>query len=170
MGLGQSLRAVVDRFGAAPQDYDEFDEYDEYEDGVGLAAPERVSRASFENDDVYPGESGRHARKARQDETGALSVVSSPRSEFAVLAPQDFTDAQQIADRLRTGTPVIIDLEHGGRELSKRLIDFCSGLCYALEAELQYVGEHVVLLRPHDLELSSEALNGLSERQFFNQV
>jgi len=96
--------------------------------------------------------------------------VRPPRIEFSLVTPQDFDAAQQIADHLRADSPVIVDLQSCGRDLSKRLTDFCSGLTYALEGSLQCIGENVVLLAPHNVELSSEAPGGLHERRFFNQV
>ena len=54
------------------------------------------------------------------------------------------------------------------RELAKRLVDFCSGLVYACEGDLQYVGEKVMLLAPPEVELSS-GVGGLQGRRFFNQ-
>src|SRR5450759_1042306 len=101
---------------------------------------------------------------------GARDDYDAYADDDAFAGPVEFEDAQQIADRLRAGTPFIVDLQSCGRDLSKRLTDFCSGLTYALEGSLQYIGEKVVLLAPHNVELSSEAPGGLQERRFFNQV
>jgi cell division inhibitor SepF len=99
-----------------------------------------------------------------------FALGRAPHFEVLLVAPHDVDDAQQIADRLRAGGPVIVDLQSSGQELSRRLTDFCSGLSYALEARLQLIGEQVVLLAPQNLELSSEAPSALQERRFFNQV
>ena len=97
-----------------------------------------------------------------------LSLVRPPDLEFFLITPRDFDDAQRIADRLRAGDPVVVDLRCCGRELAKRLVDFCSGLVYACEGDLQYVGEKVMLLAPPEVELSS-VVGGLQGRRFFNQ-
>lgn len=173
MGLAQSLRAVVGQFGGAR------DDYDDYADDDGFAAPAEYERdeaqrrergGSADYDEIYRDESLRHSPQARERAARPLAIVRPPRIEFSLVTPQDFDDAQQIADRLRAGTPVIVDLQSCGRDLSKRLTDFCSGLTYALEGSLQYIGDKVVLLAPHNVELSSEAPGGLHERRFFNQV
>ena len=65
---------------------------------------------------------------------------------------------------------MIVDLESCGPDLSKRLTDFCSGLTYALEGNVEYIGEKVMLLTPHAAEISSDTLGGPRERRFFNQV
>ena len=163
MGLAQSLRAVVDQFGGAHDDYDEYDD--------AFAGPVELERGgSADYDEIYRDESLRHSPPARERAARPLGLVRPPRIEFSLVTPQDFDDAQQIADRLRADSPVIVDLQSCGRDLSKRLTDFCSGLTYALDGSLQYVGEKVVLLVPHNVELSSEAPGGVHERRFFNQV
>ena len=174
MGLAQSLRAIVGQFGGA------HDDYDDYADDDALAGQEEFERGdegqrrgrggSADYDEIYRDESLRHSPPARERAARPLAIVRPPRIEFSLVTPQDFDAAQHIADRLRADSPVIVDLQSCGRDLSKRLTDFCSGLTYALEGSLQYIGETVVLLVPHNVELSSEAPGGLHERRFFNQV
>lgn len=174
MSLAQSLRAVVGQFGGARDDYDDYADDDAFAGPVefesGDEAPRSERGGSADYDEIYRDESLRHSPQARGRAARPLAIVRPPRIEFSLVTPQDFDDAQQIADRLRAGTPVIVDLQSCGRDLSKRLTDFCSGLTYALEGSLQYIGEKVVLLAPHNVELSSEAPGGLHERRFFNQV
>jgi len=174
MGLAQSLRAVVGQFGGAHDDYDDYYDDDAFAGPVeferGDEVPRRERGGSADYDAIYRDESRLRPQQARQGAAKPLALVRPPRIEFSLVTPQDFDDAQQIADRLRADTPVIVDLQSCGRDLSKRLTDFCSGLTYALEGSLQFIGEKVVLLVPHNVELSSEASGGLQERRFFNQV
>ena len=145
MGLAQSFRAAADRFGGAHDDYD-YDDRD-FADQAKYAAPTQWG------EDASP-----------------LALLRPRRVAFALVAPHDFDEAQQIADHLRAGAPVIVDLQGCDRELSKRLTDFCSGLVYALQGSLQDIGRDVVLLAPDGFELSSSAPGALQERRFFNQV
>ena len=67
-----------------------------------------------------------------------------------LIAPRSFNDAQQIADRFKNAIPVIINLQTAEPELSKRLIDFGSGLTYALDGGMQRIAEKVFLLTPQE--------------------
>jgi cell division inhibitor SepF len=175
MGLAQALRAVVDQFGGARDDYDDYDDYDDdaltgpsgYERDE---APRRARGGSADYDDIYRGEPLRRSPSARERDVRPLSLVRPPRLGFSLVSPQDFDAAQQIADHLRADGLVIVDLESCGQDLAKRLTDFCSGLTYALEGSLQHISEQVLLLAPHNVELSSESSGGLRERRFFNRV
>ena len=88
-----------------------------------------------------------------------------------LVLPRSFNDAQQIADRFKEGVPVILNLQGSDQELSKRLIDFASGLTYALDGGMQRVADKVFLLTPRNVEVSAEERARLLERGgFFNQA
>ena len=81
------------------------------------------------------------------------------------------TTPKQIADRFKAQIPVIINLQSADTELSKRLIDFASGLTYALDGSMQRVADKVFLLTPRDVELSAEERARAMERGgFYNQA
>jgi FtsZ-interacting cell division protein YlmF len=73
-----------------------------------------------------------------------------------LVVPRSFNDAQQIADKFKDAVPVILNLQSSDAELSKRLIDFASGLTYALEGGMQRVGDKVFLLTPRNVEVRAE--------------
>ena len=64
------------------------------------------------------------------------------------MKPRRFDQAQEIADRFKEGLPVIMNLEGTEREVSRRLIDFASGLCYGLNGSMEKVASGVYLLKP----------------------
>jgi cell division inhibitor SepF len=102
-----------------------------------------------------------------------LRGVESPQSSVRVhlVLPRSFNDAQQIADKFKDGVPVILNLQGADGELSKRLIDFASGLTYALNGGMQRVADKVFLLTPRNVEVSAEERARLLERGgFFNQA
>ena len=88
-----------------------------------------------------------------------------------LVLPRSFNDAQQIADRFKEGVPVILNLQGSDQELAKRLIDFGSGLTYALDGGMQRVADKVFLLTPRNVEVSAEERARMLERGgFFNQA
>ena len=88
-----------------------------------------------------------------------------------LVLPRSFNDAQQIADKFKQSIPVILNLQNADTELSKRLIDFASGLTYALNGGMQRVADKVFLLTPRNVEVSAEQRAQLLERGgFFNQA
>jgi cell division inhibitor SepF len=69
-------------------------------------------------------------------------------SDPYTVRPRRFDSAQEIADKFKEGLPVIMNLEGSDREVSRRLIDFASGLCYGLNGSMEKVATGVYLLKP----------------------
>ncbi|HEY7932568.1 MAG TPA: cell division protein SepF [Solirubrobacteraceae bacterium] len=86
-----------------------------------------------------------------------------------LVIPKSFNDAQQIADKFKDSTPVILNLQGTESDLSKRLIDFASGLTYALDGGMQRIADKVFMLTPRNVEISAEERARLIEKGFFNQ-
>ena len=86
-----------------------------------------------------------------------------------LVIPKSFNDAQQVADKFKDGIPVVLNLQGTDTELSKRLIDFGSGLTYALDGGMQRIADKVFMLTPRDVEISAEERAQLIEKGFFNQ-
>jgi cell division inhibitor SepF len=97
-------------------------------------------------------------------------VQAVPSVQVHLIVPRSFNDAQQIADKFKDSMPVILNLQGADQELSKRLIDFTSGLTYALDGGMQRVADKVFLLTPRNVEVSAEERARLIERGFFNQA
>ena len=86
-----------------------------------------------------------------------------------LVVPKSFNDAQQVADRFKDSIPVILNLQGAETDLSKRLIDFASGLTYALDGGMQRIADKVFMLTPRNVEISAEERARLIEKGFFNQ-
>jgi cell division inhibitor SepF len=82
------------------------------------------------------------------------------------VAPARFGDAKEIADHLKENGPVIVNLQMAERDLQRRMIDFCSGVTYALSGEMEKVADQVFLLTPTDVKVSDEERQRLADRGF----
>lgn len=86
-----------------------------------------------------------------------------------LVIPKSFNDAQQVADKFKDNLPVILNLQGIDNDLAKRLIDFASGLTYALDGGMQRIAEKTFMLTPRNVEISAEERARLIEKGFFNQ-
>jgi cell division inhibitor SepF len=122
-------------------------------------------RSRDEIDDIFADE-GPGAARSR-----VLQPVGNGGADVQVhlVTPTSFNDAQEVADRFKHSVPVILNLQTTDSELAKRLIDFASGLTYALEGGMQKIAEKTFLLTPHNVEVSAEEKARLVEKGFFNQ-
>jgi cell division inhibitor SepF len=80
-----------------------------------------------------------------------------------VISPTTFNEAQEVGDKYKSNVPVILNLQAADRDLSRRLIDFTSGLCYGLGGSMERVANQVFLLTPSSVEISPEERRRLHE-------
>lgn len=120
---------------------------------------------------VYQERTPRVRRQRETAETPPVlqSVVNTSQVKVHMIEPKSFNDAEQIGQKFKADIPVIINLQQADGELSKRLIDFASGLTFALEGGIQRVADKVFLLTPHNVDVSAEDKRWLREKGFFNQ-
>jgi cell division inhibitor SepF len=137
-----------------------YDDWTESEEPAAAPAP----RASSSRAPAPASSSSRGVRH--------MAAVPNPGSvRVHLVLPRSFNDAQQIADKFKHSIPVILNLQSADAELSKRLIDFASGLTYALDGGMQRVADKVFLLTPRNVEVSAEQRAQLLERGgFYNQA
>ena len=168
-------------FGIKEEDWD-----DEYFDDDGSAAHEDLEsrynerpnvrrlnprrRAGVEFDEIFSDELPRGRGRGR----GAAPAQNGGQrhaSQVELIVPKSFNDAQKVADKLKADVPVIINFQTADSDLAKRLIDFSSGLTYALDGSMQRVADRVFLLTPHNVQVSAEErARVLESGGFFNQA
>jgi cell division inhibitor SepF len=127
----------------------------------------QTRRRRDEFDDIFAEDSRSATRQTRV----LRPVESNGRGDVQVhlVVPKSFNDAQQVADQFKDLVPVILNLQGTDVELSKRLIDFASGLTYALDGGMQKIADKVFLLTPRNVDVSAEERARLIEKGFFNQ-
>jgi cell division inhibitor SepF len=107
-----------------------------------------------------------HATDAPPPPSRAKPVVRPVASNVrpSVITPKSFNHAQEVADKFKLNQPVILNLQGAEKELARRLLDFSSGICYALSGHMEKVASRVYLLRPTNVEVSPEERRRLQER------
>jgi cell division inhibitor SepF len=183
MAFRDSWHRALVYFGLAEEYHD--DDYDEppHEEEIADRYRERPNvrrlsarRRRDEFDEIYPEDdrSGAHDPD-RSGQRGRPATVLRPVGRgngdvrVHLVIPKSFNDAQQIADKFKDSIPVILNLQGADTDLSKRLIDFASGLTYALDGGMQRIADKVFMLTPRNVEISAEERARLIEKGFFNQ-
>jgi cell division inhibitor SepF len=95
-------------------------------------------------------------------------IQASASAKPHVISPTSFNEAQEVADKFKGNQPVIVNLQGVERDLSRRLIDFASGLCYGLGGQMDKVAHQVYLLTPTNVEVSAEEKRRLQERGLYD--
>ncbi|MGB7051974.1 MAG: cell division protein SepF [Acidimicrobiales bacterium] len=159
---------------------DDYDDYDDYESrtspGVGRVGPRPVNADDVEEPTVVatsprirtitPSEANGSNGPARTATTASVRPLAPDRVH--IVAPGRFADAQEIANRLMNNQPVIVNMQNADRDLQRRMIDFCSGVTYALSGGMERVADEVFLLTPSNVKVSDEERQRLADRGLVN--
>ena len=103
-----------------------------------------------------------HESKPYRPSDNAVSVASRSSIEMMVVTPTKFETVTQIADLLLDGKTVLLNLEKTNKETARRLIDFLSGVAYALGGDVKKVADNTFAITPNNVEVSNEAIDGVS--------
>jgi cell division inhibitor SepF len=169
-------------------DYDEYDDeyYEDEEAGQDAYEPRAATPAS-----PYGGESASVRRVNREPDVvrareatpvirsigqpapvavpgGASDAAPAPQVRIHTVEPRAFSEAQSIADKFKAGQPVIMNLAMTDADLSRRLLDFASGLTYGLGGGLQKVSDKVFMLSPANVDVSAADRASLRDRGLFS--
>lgn len=184
--MASFMKKTMVYLGLVDDEYDEFDDYDDRSQRgfTPVARPEpRMAEMDEPDERPQPGPVGRIRTLPREAPPApppppqpAPQTTVNPRpavvrpvqadasTKVQVVAPQRFGDAKEIADQLKGNRPVIVNLQVADRELQRRMIDFCSGVTYALSGDMEKVADEVFLLTPTNVKVSDEERQRLQER------
>ena len=88
-------------------------------------------------DEIFPGGQGGAAaqgytqQEVKQHSNKVVNINATTQLQVVLVKPERFEDASAIADQLNAKHTVVLNLESTGKEISRRLIDFLSGVAYA---------------------------------------
>jgi cell division inhibitor SepF len=169
MASGIVRKAMV-YLGLTDDEYEDYEVYDDTSAASNRRPAEPVESAGATVSAVRP------MRESAEPSNGVTvtprpaQVRPLPQMQHAkvhVVVPLKFADAQEIGDRFKSGQPVIVNLQTNDPQLARRMIDFCSGVTYALAGSMDKVAEQVFLLTPSNVEVSAEEKRRLQERGLY---
>jgi cell division inhibitor SepF len=174
MAFRDSWHRALVYFGLAEEYHDDYDDdvqpepevEDRYRDRPNVR---RLRRRRDEFDDIFADDEPRARSTTALRSVGSRGGNGNGDVRVHLVVPKSFNDAQQIADKFKDSIPVILNLQSSETDLSKRLIDFASGLTYALDGGMQRIADKVFMLTPRNVEISAEERARLIEKGFFNQ-
>jgi len=185
------MKKTMAYLGLVDDDYDDYEEYEARSPAPVGRVGQRSAGPPDEVDEPAAAVSNPRIRTLTRDETAGTAVAAaapsplggrsplvsssvrpiSPETAGArvhIVAPGRFADAQEIANRLMNSQPVIVNMQSADRDLQRRMIDFCSGVTYALSGGMERVADEVFLLTPSNVKVSDEERQRLADRGLVN--
>ena len=90
---------------------------------------------------------------ARGGRTNLVGLPTPRKQEIVVLEPASFADAREIAESLKVKKCILLNMRKTDKELARRIVDFLSGISYAMEGNSQKVADNIFLFVPGHMEI-----------------
>ena len=160
----------IKRLARPYEDEEDEEEFDDYEP---VSRSERMDRTGGERLE-------RRAAKSSQENTGTLYPVENERRsnkvvnihtttqlQVVLVKPERFENASEIADHLREKRTVVLNLESTNKEVSRRLVDFLSGVAYANNGQIKRVANSTFIITPYNVDIMGDLLDELENNGAF---
>ena len=130
------------------------DEDEELED---FEEPVRSSRDVFEDRRV----------KVEDRRNKVVNIHATTQLKVVLVKPERFEDASTIADHLNNKRTVVLNLESTNKEVSRRLVDFLSGVAYANNGQIKRVANSTFIITPYNVDIMGDLLDELENNGAF---
>jgi len=135
-----------------------FESQDEYEDEL-IENSEFSNSSMFDDDDTDSFDGGKGNKVVKIHTTAQLKLV--------VMQPENFEDARDIANHLKSKKPVVMNLESVDRDVARRIVDFLSGAVFALDGNIQKVSNGIFLIAPYNVGIMGDFKDELRNTGIF---
>ena len=134
--------------------------------------PEADSYVDDTEDEIFPGGQGTAAQEYAQPETKqhsnkVVNINATTQLQVVLVKPERFDDASSIADQLNAKHTVVLNLESASKEVSRRLIDFLSGVAYANNGQIKRVATSTFIITPYNVDIMGDLLDELENNGVF---
>ncbi|WMJ84300.1 cell division protein SepF [Oscillospiraceae bacterium LTW-04] len=153
MGMMDKFRSFM----GMPDDDDYDDDYDYgKESETDYAAHKRAAKEDPIADNPYAGETEMMKRSNK-----VVNIAATTQLSVVLVKPERFDDASSIADHLNDKRTVVLNLESTNKDVSRRLVDFLSGVAYANQGQIKRVANSTFIITPYNVDFVGDLLDEL---------
>ena len=140
--------------------------FDSLKSKLGIDS-EAESYVDDTEDEIFPGGQGGAAaqgytqQEVKQHSNKVVNINATTQLQVVLVKPERFEDASAIADQLNAKHTVVLNLESTGKEISRRLIDFLSGVAYAQDGKIRRVASATYIITPFNVDLMGDQLDDM---------
>ena len=131
---------------------DDEDEFEEFEEEEAKPKSRETSKSSRNRD---------KDRDKDRESNKILNINATTQLEVVLVKPERFEDASSIADHLNNKRTVVLNLESTNKDISRRLVDFLSGVAYANNGQIKRVANSTFIITPYNVGIMGDLLDEL---------
>ena len=165
MGFFDKIKEIVTE--SDEDEDDDFYEDDKKSGSIGIAPPkEKFSRTASPASDREERFAER-TRIKRHDSDKVVNIHTTTQLQVVLVKPERFEEAAGIADNLNERRTVVLNLESTNRDVSRRLLDFLSGVAYASNGQIKRVANSTYIITPYNVDIMGDLIDELENNGMF---
>ncbi len=129
------------------------DEYDYAEDDIPISKAEHSSASIYD--------------EPASKKNKVVNIHTTTQLQVVLVKPERFDDASSVADHLNAKRTVVLNLESANKDVSRRMIDFLSGVAYANNGQIKRVANSTFIITPYNVDIMGDLLDELESSGVF---
>ena len=155
---------ILDEFKRLAHPYEDEDE-EEFEDDFDVSPRPVERRERSRNTEPVYNSPAMEENERRSNKV--VNIRAATQLQVVLVKPEKFEDASAIADHLREKRTVVLNLESTNKEVSRRLVDFLSGVAYANNGQIKRVANSTFIITPYNVDIMGDLLDELENNGAF---
>ena len=139
------------------------DVVEEDEGGFIDDAPELVNN----NNNFVEEEPAEPVRETSAKRNKVVNINATAQLKVVLVKPERFEDAGAVADHLNSKRTVVLNLESTNKEVSRRLVDFLSGVAYANNGQIKRVANSTYIITPYNVDIVGDLIDELENNGMY---
>ncbi len=146
MGLFDKFKSMI----VDPEDED-YNDYDTDDDMISRPEERREPSVS----------------ETRRGSNKVVNIHATAQLQVVLVKPERFDDSSAIADHLNAKRTVVLNLESASKEVSRRILDFLSGVAYANEGQIKKVANCTYIIIPYNVGIMGDLIDELENNGLY---
>ena len=150
MGFMDKIKNIMS---VPEEDYDDFDSgmYEEEEPDNSYSRAQQDDYASYSHRETA-------SSYAPEKKSKVVNINSGSQLQVVLVKPERYEDATSIADHLNAKRTVVLNLESASRDVTRRLVDFLSGVAYANNGQMKRVANSTFIVTPYNVDIMGDLI------------
>ena len=104
---------------------------------------------------------------AQQSQGYSQGGYAAPAAKLLLVRPDRFELAADIADRINERNAIVLNLEDTQKDTARRILDFLSGVTYALGGKIKKVSGNTFIITPEGVDFMGDGAEDMESRESY---
>ena len=120
-----------------------------------------------EFEEIVSAKSERNAEPAIEKRNKAVNIHTTTQLQVVLVKPERYEVSPEIADHLKERRTVVLNLESANKETARRILDFLSGVAYAMDGQIKRVANSTYIITPYNVDLQGDLIDELENNGLY---